>query len=98
MSINLVVDVDGLYEMAGLLKGLQREFEAAGDVAEDAGVCEPALRDALHQFAANWSDKRRKIGEMIEDVALCVENAGRVYEENEQNLSTNFTGSTGGGW
>lgn len=97
MSIDLVVDIDGLYDLAGRLRGLQREFDAAGNVAEDAGVCDGGLREALHQFAANWSDKRRKISEMIDDVASCVENAGRVYEESEQNLSGNFAGSPGGG-
>lgn len=101
MSIELGVDLDALYDLAGSLKGLQVEFERAGDVAEDSGVCFDELRDALHQFAANWSDKRRQIGDMINDVAGGVENAGKAYCEVEDSLSSGFAGQGnggGGGW
>lgn len=95
MTIELEVDLDGLYDMAGRLKGLQEEFERADDVAEDSGVCFPELQQAMHQFAANWSDKRRKIGEMIDDVAGCVENTGRVYHEVERTIAGGFATSGG---
>lgn len=100
MSIELGVDLDALRDLAGSLKGLQVEFERAGDVAEDSGVCFHELQDALHQFAANWSDKRRQIGDMINDVAGCVEHAANAYHEVENSLSGGFAsqGNGGGGW
>jgi hypothetical protein len=97
MSIELGVDVAALYDMAGRLKGLRQEFDAAGDVAVYSGVEHHELQGALHQFAANWSDKRRKIGEMIDDVAGCVENAGRAYEEAEQSIADAYGPGGGGG-
>lgn len=85
-----MVETSSLLEMAGRLKGLQQEFENADQVADAYSSGAPRLENALHEFANNWADKRRIIGDMIHQVAECVEQAALVYDETENSIAAGF--------
>ncbi len=86
------VDPNAVLDMAARLLGLRDEFDNAGDAFEgyDGAVGFPPLNDALESFATNWSDKRRKIGELIGEVAGAAQAAGDAYGECEGELAGSF--------
>lgn len=86
------VDPTAVLDMAARLLGLREELDNAGDAFEgynDAVGFAP-LNDALGSFASNWSDKRRKVGELIGEVAGAAQAAGDAYQECEGELAGSF--------
>jgi hypothetical protein len=99
------VDPAAVIDMAGRLLGLRQEFDDAGDITdgyEDA-IGFDDLSHEVHEFATNWSDKKRKVGELIGEVAGAAQIAGDAYQALEAELSGAFedagapSGSTAGG-
>ncbi len=88
------VDVAALRDMASRLKGLKEEFESQEDVlsGEDA-VGSPEVAGALDDFANNWSDKRKQLGEMLQEVAGYAQLAADAYQETEEGLTTSIEDS-----
>ncbi len=71
------------------LKFIQREFQKCAkrqdDLAEDVGA--QAIRDAMHEFADNWSDNRKQTLQNIEDVLKLVSAAKQGFEKLEEKLA-----------
>lgn len=88
------VDVAALLEMAGRLRGLEREFDELGGALEasEAAVGSPEVADRLGEFASNWSDKRQEIAELLQSVAGYATMAGEGYAEVEAQLCREIGG------
>lgn len=94
------VDPAAVLDMASRLIGLRDEFEGADSTVEgydDALGFEP-LTEALHAFATNWSDEKRKVGELIGEVAGAAQSAGEAYRACDGELAAGFDqdGAPGG--
>ncbi len=88
----LEVELSALRDMAGRLKGLKNEFESQDSKVsgfEDA-LGAPEVAGALDDFANNWSDKRKELAEMLEQVAGYATLAADAYTETEHGLSENI--------
>ena len=86
------VDVAALRDMSARLKGLKEDFESQEDTVhgyEDA-VGAPEIAGALDDFADNWSDKRKELAEMLENVAGYSQMAADAYQETEEQLSSSM--------
>ena len=88
----LEVDIAALRNMAGRLKGLKEEFESQDALTSghQHAVGSPEIAGALDDFADNWSDKRKELGEMLEEVAGYAVMAADAYAETEQALAANI--------
>ena len=88
----LEVELAALRDMAYSLKELKHEFENqdAQVSGYDDAVGSPEIAGALDDFASNWSDKRKELGEMLEQVAGYAMLAHDAYSETEQTLSANI--------
>ena len=64
------------------------EFRSAQDTADRGteAVEHPRLADALHEFAAEWDDRRDEICFAIEGLGDAAVAAAEVYEEIEREL------------
>ncbi len=91
------VDVAALRDMSARLKGLKDEFESQEDTVRgyEEAVGSPEIAGALDDFADNWSDKRKEIGEMLENVAGYAQMAADAYRETEDQLSSSMQPSAG---
>lgn len=95
----LEVDIGALRDMAGRLKGLKEEFESQGGLvaASEDEVGSPEVAGALRDFADNWSDKRKELGEMLHEVAGYALMAADAYAETEGGLSASIDKAAGSG-
>ena len=87
------VDPSALADMAGRLRGLQQEFDGLDDTVDgyESAVGSEELAERLRSFADNWSDKRKEIGEQIENVAGYATAAADAYSQHEQEMSSQIS-------
>ncbi|MDQ4124572.1 MAG: hypothetical protein M3134_03085, partial [Actinomycetota bacterium] len=103
MSTQFRVDVAQLGELGESLRRFHSEFANSESVMRsyEDDVGHPEVAEKLRSFATNWSDKRRKVQKLLEDVARYAEQAYEAYCGVEQELSSQYceagaAGSAGG--
>ncbi|HWC14897.1 MAG TPA: hypothetical protein VG929_09915 [Actinomycetota bacterium] len=93
------VDVAALRAMAGRLKGLKEAFESQDALVSGSADAfgSPEISGALQDFADNWSDARKELGQMLEEVAGYTLMAADAYADNEGGLSASIDKAAAGG-
>ncbi|MET9529473.1 MULTISPECIES: hypothetical protein [unclassified Streptomyces] len=92
---NLKVDYDLLTETERSLKHIRREFRKCGtrqdELAEDVGA--QPLRDAMHEFADNWSGNRKQMLANLDDVLKLVTTTRESFESTDNKLARQAKGA-----
>ena len=97
MADHLRADLARIEQVSRSLGGLGREFAAltgvsdVGPAAGDAG-----LASALHDFAANWSDKRDALIGQLHELSTLANQAVHAYHQTDVTLAQALTGQDHG--
>ena len=86
-------DVGQLEDLASRLSGLRDEFNGLGDRLRgyEVVVGHGDVSGALSRFASNWSDKRKDLGEKLDQLSGYVTTAAESYAGMENELTKLYT-------
>ena len=92
MSDRLRVDLGRLEEAGRQLDALGREFQQAGNIADDAraAVGHPGLAGKLEHFADGWKVRREDLLEDMTHLAELTHEAVRTYRDVDDDLASAF--------
>ncbi|SOE01468.1 hypothetical protein [Blastococcus haudaquaticus] len=92
MSDRLVVDLAALEEAGRQLDSLGREFQQAGDIADDAraAVGHAGLSSRLGEFVDGWKVRREDYLEDMTYLAELTHQAASTYREVDDQLAAAF--------
>ena len=89
MTDSLRVDLAMLEEAGGQLDVLGREFQRAGDIADDAraAVGHPRLASRIGEFVDGWKVRREDLLEDMTYLAEMTHEAARTYKQVDDELA-----------
>ncbi len=96
MSDHLRCDLDQLEEAADQLSAIGREFQRAGDNADDAraAVGHAGLAARLDHFAEGWRIRREDLLDDMTHLADLTREAAETYRRVDDELAAALEGST----
>ncbi len=95
-SDDIQIDADAVRFLAQRIESVRHEIQQAGDLDDSPGIGSKLVREALHDFSADWSDKRKKLADGLDKASDALRNTADTFTETDGALASSLNQPAGG--